>query len=450
MTFHPAFPRPEDRLFGGSDTFIFSFDSGPGPDGLTGVFGNWPSSLSGEDGSTAPVPPLDSAQGLETSADDAPAPDTPDGPLSVSAPDSMGPLDASSFFEFLADLGSDASRDATGGIFSGWMPLPFGTDGGTGWAPPAPAAHGFGNAADAGLSLDGPQAAVSASSPDRAVMLSPSGFLDLPSAKGGNGGGNGGGKPPSDGGGGGGGGDPVLSEYDAGSSNGTDGYDILIDFLGNDWTVALQQAFIDAADYLVTVITGDIGGGGRYRGNTIDDLYITAKLAQIDGSGGVLGQAGPTAAWTSNDLTAAGQMEFDVADASDFFNLGLWDDIVMHEMMHVLGFGTLWDYGSHAGLVQNGYQYVGANALAAYDETHPGATYIPVETDGGSGTAGGHWDEAALTNELMTGYINDDGDPYTTGDNVLSEFSVMALADLGYDVTYEAWTDTAYTDPLIA
>ena len=119
----------------------------------------------------------------------------------------------------------------------------------------------------------------------------------------------------------------------------------------------LQQAFKNAADYLTTVITDDIGGGGLYRGKIIDDLYVTAELKAIDGTGGVLGQAGPTALWSANDLTAAGQMQFDVADALTYSSLGLWDDIVIHEFMHVLGFGSLWNYGSHS--LVSGTEYTG-------------------------------------------------------------------------------------------
>jgi hypothetical protein len=125
----------------------------------------------------------------------------------------------------------------------------------------------------------------------------------------------------------------------------------------------------------------------------------------IDGVGGILGQAGPSHVWTANDLTADGSMQFDVADAQTYLGLGLWDDIVTHEMMHVLGVGSLWNYGDHVGLVSGG-QYTGTFALTAYEETHDGATFIPVEQDGGSGTAGSHWDEETLGNELMTGYIN--------------------------------------------
>jgi hypothetical protein len=236
------------------------------------------------------------------------------------------------------------------------------------------------------------------------------------------------------GGGGGGGGGGVLTEYLSGSANGEAGYDIWIQFKGSGWTADLQQAFTHAADYFTTVITDDIGGGGRIRKMTVDDLYVTAEVKAIDGGGGILGQAGPTSVWTASELTAAGQMQFDIADALTYLGKGLWDDIVTHELMHVLGFGSLWNYGTNP--LVSGNQYLGQNALAAYQETHPGALFIPVEDGGGSGTAGSHWDEEALANELMTGYIDDDQDSATINDNQLSEFSVMSLADLGYDVTY--------------
>ena len=433
MSYHPATPRPEEQPSGSPDSFVFDFGSGPAWDGAAEASSDWPSVLSGDDGGTAPLPPLDGDPGYESVDGDAPAPDAADGD---------GPLlDASAFFDSLAEFSGAAAQGETGLLLSDWAPSALDGGDGAGWQAPLP--------------LNAPQSAISGAVTDRLIQFDPSGAFGLPSAKGGNGGGNGGGKPP-DGGGGGGGGDPVLTEYTAGSADGEAGFDIQLDFAGGNWTATLQQAFIDTADYLVSVITDDIGGGARYRGTVIDDLYISAEVTQIDGTGGVLGQAGPTAAWTTNDLTAAGQMQFDVADAADFFSRGLWDDIIIHEMMHVLGFGTLWNYGSHAGLVQNGSEYVGPNALAAYNDalgltgTGNEETFIPVETDGGSGTAGGHWDEAALTNELMTGYINDDHDPYSTGDNVLSKFSVMALADLGYAIDYTPWTDTAYTDPLIA
>jgi hypothetical protein len=241
------------------------------------------------------------------------------------------------------------------------------------------------------------------------------------------------------GGGGGGGSDGLSTEYKSGSIDGALHYDIFIQFKGTGWTADLQSAFKNAADYFTTVIIDDIGGGGRIGKVVVDDLYVTAEVKTIDGIGGILGQAGPSNVWTANHLTAAGQMQFDVADAQTYLGEGLWDDIVTHELMHVLGIGSLWDYGKHD-LISDEGQYTGQQALDAYqvfksDETLP---FIPVEDEGGSGTAGSHWDEESLGNELMTGYINDS--------NYLSKFSVMSLADLGYKVNY---FDYPHDQPII-
>lgn len=249
------------------------------------------------------------------------------------------------------------------------------------------------------------------------LMLMPDSAIA--SAKGGSGG---------DGGSGGGGTDSGDKLYQAGAADGTAGYDIAIQFSGSGWTAAMRDGFVQAANYLTTVITADIGGGAIIGGKFVDDLYITASLRGIDGEGGVLAQAGPSRIWTSNELAATGSMAFDLVDAGTFLAAGLWDDIVMHEMMHVLGFGSLWNYGANP-LVADRTHYIGAAGVAAWQaETGSTDNFIPVEDGGGSGTVGAHWDEELLGNELMTGYIDDA--------NYLSKFSVVSLADLGYTVGY--------------
>jgi hypothetical protein len=79
------------------------------------------------------------------------------------------------------------------------------------------------------------------------------------------------------------------------------------------------------------------------------------------------------------------------------------------------------------GLAAGGF-FTGANAVAAYGGP------VPLENDGGAGTAGSHWDETdfapngqPMSNELMTGYLG-------FGDTYLSDTTVAALADLGYTV----------------
>ncbi len=243
---------------------------------------------------------------------------------------------------------------------------------------------------------------------------------------GGNGGGKGGGKPDN-----GDGGDGVLDTYTSGPDG---GYNIQIDFLGT-WTEPLQAAFIEAADLISSLITADVPDI-TYNGTFYDDITITAELSFIDGTGGILGQAGPTLIRTGSGQPVAAIMEFDSADAESYDAIGLWNDIVIHEMLHSVGIGTVWDY---AGLLDgNGTAnplFNGEFANLAYDELFADlnqtlSDLIPVEADGGPGTAYGHWDELTFGNELMTGYIN--------GSNYISAMTVASLEDLGYATTWDA------------
>jgi len=244
-------------------------------------------------------------------------------------------------------------------------------------------------------------------------------------AKGGNGGGGKGGGN----GGGGGGGDGTLSKYISGAEG---GYNIEINFKGT-WTVDLQQAFIDSSEFLSSTIVGDLADV-FYRGKVIDDIKIDATLKEIDGEGGVLGQAGATAVRTSNYLPATAIMEFDVADASTFNQAGLWDDIVTHEMIHSIGFSAnIWEFlGLITGKGGENPLFVGENATLAYEALFNAvnAAGVALEQDGGAGTRDSHWDEETFINELMTGYINNE--------NYISDMTIAALEDMGYDTVFDA------------
>lgn len=192
--------------------------------------------------------------------------------------------------------------------------------------------------------------------------------------------------------------------------------------LGSLLTVSQQTVFANAEHYWESVITGYLPGLG------IASLNIDADGENIDGLYGVLGYAGPTFGIYQGGylLATDGIMRFDTADLSFMETNGSLFDVILHEMAHVVGIGTLWGYN---GLYVDGSgQYTGANALAAYQlEYDPAATFVPVELGGGSGTANGHWNEVDggsgstglvgllsgeasfgldMKNELMTGWLN--------------------------------------------
>ncbi|PYG34422.1 leishmanolysin [Pelagimonas varians] len=228
-----------------------------------------------------------------------------------------------------------------------------------------------------------------------------------------------------------------VTTYTSGGAAATS-YNVTIDFTGT-WTTQLQAAFIDAADYLSTIILADIPDV-IVDGLPVDDITITATLEAIDGVGGTLGSAGPRdVRFDGTYLASTGAMTFDSADASNQFGIGNWETIVLHEMLHAMGFGTLWSYmGLTSGSVASGdMRFTGVNASETYLIEFPGvaasdlgsALGVPIETDGGAGTAGGHWDEVLFDTEIMTGYV----DP----DSFVSDMTIAALEDMGYDTVFD-------------
>ncbi len=223
-----------------------------------------------------------------------------------------------------------------------------------------------------------------------------------------------------------------------------------------------EAVFHQAAARWEEVIVGDIPdyGGTLSAGacqpvdenDGIDDVKIYVSVLAIDGEGGILGQAGPCYVW---DPTAVfpitGIMRLDEADLATMQANGTLRDVIIHEMGHVLGFGTLWSAGSNDLLVDGETSdpyFDGVGAVAAFDlaggADRPGPK-VPVENTGGVGTRNAHWRESVHNSELMTGWIEAPGTP-----NPLSAITVASLADLGYAVDMGAADSYVLYDPLAA
>jgi hypothetical protein len=231
-------------------------------------------------------------------------------------------------------------------------------------------------------------------------------------------------------------------------------------------TAAQQQAFADAAAHWSRVIVGDVpnanvtaadGVTANVCGIThpavvenIDDLLIFVELTDLDGPGGLLGQAGPCMIRNSA-LPIIGTMQFDVADLANMEANGTLGQVIMHEMGHVLGFGTIWDYVSVPLLNGAGGTdpfFAGAQAKNRYGLL--GAVLengVPVENclvgvpaGCGAGTRDAHWREFTFGSELMTGYIGG-------GSNPLSAVTIGSLADIGYTVDMTAADTYALPTP---
>ena len=191
------------------------------------------------------------------------------------------------------------------------------------------------------------------------------------------------------------------------------------------------STFDEATNYWESILTG-------IQADFNLNLVIDAQGKYIDGENGVLGSAGPTFVRIDNGFAfaTAGIMKFDTADLSALEANNSLFDVILHEMAHVIGFGTLWDIGSNDDEVfagtQNVYtndsgEYTGAYGLAEYKkEFDSDASFVPVDTVSGPGTANGHWDEnwAGGRTDLMTGFLD--------SNLTLSRTTIASFADIGY------------------
>jgi ribosome modulation factor len=139
--------------------------------------------------------------------------------------------------------------------------------------------------------------------------------------------------------------------------------------------------------------------------SVIDDLFICGKIDIIDGVGKILGYAGPT--WLRGDTSIPfiGQMVFDSADVAGMRSANTFYPIILHEMGHVIGIGTIWERTGVTGTSANNCPYLGVNGNREYREIS-GCTSrsLPTELGGDAGTRCGHIEETCFKDELMTGY----------------------------------------------
>ena len=235
---------------------------------------------------------------------------------------------------------------------------------------------------------------------------------------------------------------PQLAEERANNAAGVDQgrFNISLKFLLPP-TPRQEQVFSDAAGRWERIIIGDVPsftgtipsafvGFPPAVDGTLDDIVIEVALAPIDGPGGILGQAGPQFVRTADFLTLSGVMFFDVDDLDFLESLDLFEEVIVHEMGHVLGIGTLWNtvpFGFDRTLLEGSLDnpYFSGRKANVFWNAEGGTGLLPIEAEFGPGTAFGHWDEAALNNELMTGFLN-------LGENPLSRITAGSMRDLGY------------------
>ena len=213
------------------------------------------------------------------------------------------------------------------------------------------------------------------------------------------------------------------------------GYQPGISLTGISISVIQGSSFADA------LVTNNTSQGG-YRLSTSGRVRVNAGV--IDAFGSWNGTPGP------------------VNPDPNFLGLNYVDDLLAHEIGHVLGIGTQWT--SNGVYVPATGRYTGQHGVAAYQaEFDPNSPFVPVELAGSLGTQNSHWDQIMRSSsqegnpadpwsldprlgitdpegrdkalELMTGALDPDyGEPF------LSRTTIQSLRDLGFTVVPEPAT----------
>ena len=218
-------------------------------------------------------------------------------------------------------------------------------------------------------------------------------------------------------------------------------------------TPALREAFHQAAarweplfreklaPVLVRVPEGRCGDNAPALDQVVDDLLVLVTTEHIDGPGGTVALANPCFLREGGLLPIVGQIRMDEDDVDTLAELGILDDIVAHEIGHVLGIGALWELFEFLQLPSlpdargADTHFDGPAAIEAFDQAGGEAFQgpkVPVENElGGPGSRDRHWRQSVFEVELMTSLLS------TVRENALSRITLASLADLGYAVDLE-------------
>lgn len=214
---------------------------------------------------------------------------------------------------------------------------------------------------------------------------------------------------------------------------------------GDGYNASQKALFHKAAARWMSIITGDIPDSDFsdnpidrwddlleariFVDDTVDDLRIFVGVGDIDGAEGTLGRGGTRIVKRNRNqgtlVTKIGAIAIDKDDL-EWMSEALLSDVILHEMGHVLGFGTLWETLDLVRGERDVY-FTGPRAIRAFDDAG-GLNYngpkVPAESDSS------HWRGSVFGDELMIASIRTDlKEPLP-----LSKVTIQSLADLGYQV----------------
>lgn len=213
-----------------------------------------------------------------------------------------------------------------------------------------------------------------------------------------------------------------------------------------------QAALINA----LPTITGNLSALAPQCGVSFDGgqvgitgVHIFVQLEEIDGPGGpngnILGQAGPCS--LRDDLSPyLGVMTFDTFDLDELQSSGSLETVILHEMGHVLGVGSLWDISGLLGnpsIPNNAGAdtfFSGGRATQVFLELLGAQPFegsiVPVENNAQPGSSDSHWRETVVDDELMSPRLGGAGEVAP-----MSALTIGSMGDLGFYVPNELAAD---------
>ncbi|MCY3623057.1 MAG: hypothetical protein OXH68_15280 [Gammaproteobacteria bacterium] len=185
----------------------------------------------------------------------------------------------------------------------------------------------------------------------------------------------------------------------------------------DNWPPRFQKVLTSTAEELEGVISGH-------------SFRLHASARHLPGS--VLAQGAQTGR-DDQGLTTEARIWVDTAfvDSAEVRIPGILNTVLLHEMVHALGFGGSPKWVGHEG----DHCFDGPNAVAAWTAEGGYGDCVPLDRSGKVGSDDAHWD-LCVGRELMVPAIG--GGPYHLG-----PLTAGALADLGYTVDSTA-VDTSF------
>jgi hypothetical protein len=181
----------------------------------------------------------------------------------------------------------------------------------------------------------------------------------------------------------------------------------------------------------------------------VDDIEITVLDYYVDGEGGGHGMATVSAVRESGsdeNISYKGTLTIDEADIASMIQEGVLNDIILHELLHALGFGDgeAWEELLEDSQEYGGsYRFTGEAAIAAYNAQHPDIAAedefsdmgVQVESDYGTGNEGSHWDRATF-DKTEGGLMAAGTSEYYYGG--IDAMTLAAFEDMGYETVWDA------------